>query len=352
INELQPTAMPSEKSHPPIKIVGVILTYWTVSISMVFANKYLVGDKLSNKLDVSLFVAWAQCVSTVLVVVALVAFRRLVLGHDIELPPLSREILMNRDFLLLSCMFTGMLTFNNLCLKYVGVAFFQVARSMTLIFTVIFSSILLRRVSSLPVWLCCLIVAAGFVLGVDQEKVAGTLSTVGIMYGVSTSLFVSLNGIFTKRLLDMISKNQALAVTYYMNIGGSILFMPLLICFGQFSAAYSSRGTDFSFLLLLASSGVLSFLIGWASNMQIDYTSPVTHHISNNTKAVLQTLLAVFVYSEHKSAIWWLSNCLVVAGAFSYTMVKMREERLRREAEAAAAAAAAGANGKSDQLNI
>uniref|UniRef100_A0A1I8HMY9 ABC transmembrane type-1 domain-containing protein n=1 Tax=Macrostomum lignano TaxID=282301 RepID=A0A1I8HMY9_9PLAT len=213
---------------------------------MVFANKY--SDKLSDKLDVSLFVAWAQCVSTVLVVVALVAFRRLVLGHDIELPPLSREILLNRDFLLLSCMFTGMLTFNNLCLKYVGVAFFQ--------------------------------------------KVAGTLSTVWRhVRRVDLAVRVAQRHLHEARLLDMISKNQALAVTYYMNIGGSILFMPLLICFGQFSAAYSSRGTtDFSFLLLLALSG-------------IDYTSPVTHHISNNTKAVLQTLLAVFVYSEHKSAI-------------------------------------------------
>lgn len=329
--------MTVEKSHPPLKIVGVILTYWTVSISMVFANKYLVGDKLSNQLDVSLFVAWAQCVSTVLVVIALVAFRRIVLKHDVELPPLTREIVLGRDFIMLSCMFTGMLTFNNLCLKYVGVAFFQVARSMTLIFTVIFSSIILRRVSSLPVWLCCLVVAAGFFLGVDQEKVAGTLSTIGVFYGVSTSLFVSLNGIFTKRLLDVIKKNQALAVTYYMNIGGSLLFLPLLLGFGQFSAAYKSRATDYSFMVLLVASGALSFLIGWASNMQIDYTSPVTHHISNNTKAVLQTLLAVFVYTEHKTLVWWLSNLLVVTGAFAYTMVKMREERLRKEAEAASA---------------
>ncbi|PAA73164.1 hypothetical protein BOX15_Mlig005716g1, partial [Macrostomum lignano] len=97
----KPAAMPSEKSHPPIKIVGVIVTYWTVSISMVFANKYLVGDKLSDKLDVSLFVAWAQCVSTVLVVVALVAFRRLVLGHDIELRHCLGRFCLNRDFLLL-----------------------------------------------------------------------------------------------------------------------------------------------------------------------------------------------------------------------------------------------------------
>uniref|UniRef100_A0A1I8IU75 TPT domain-containing protein n=1 Tax=Macrostomum lignano TaxID=282301 RepID=A0A1I8IU75_9PLAT len=285
--------MPSEKSHPPIKIVGVIVTYWTVSISMVFANKYLVGDKLSDKLDVSLFVAWAQCVSTVLVVVALVAFRRLV------------------------------------------------ARSMTLIFTVIFSSILLRRVSSLPV--VALLPDCGRRLRPrrrSRETWRGTLSHCWrLCTACRPRCFVSLNGIFTKRLLDMISKNQALAVTYYYEHWRLDSYsFPLLIC--SRTPAYSSRGTRPPLLGLVWGAQLAQFGLG-RSNMQIDYTSPSPHHISNNTKAVLPRPLplAVFVYSEHKSAIWWLSNCL------------MREESVSDARRGSPAAArTSGANGKSDQL--
>ncbi len=135
----------------------------------------------------------------------------------------------------LTITFVGMLTFNNLCLKYVGVAFFQVrmrarslaritarkkfqreqkhdtsnvvpspatkefawnylylllpardkfllsaqvARSMTLVFTVIFSILILHQKISLRVMLCCLCVAGGFVLGVDQEHLKGVYTCV------------------------------------------------------------------------------------------------------------------------------------------------------------------------------
>ena len=45
---------------------------------------------------------------------------------------------------------------------------------------------------------------------------------------------------------------------------------------------------DPMFWLATTASGVLGFLIGWASTRQIEYTSPVSHHISNNTKSILQ----------------------------------------------------------------
>lgn len=45
------------------------------------------------------------------------------------------------------------------------------------------------------------------------------------------------------------------------------------------------------FWLATSASGVLGFLIAWASTRQIEYTSPITHHISNNTKSILQVSL-------------------------------------------------------------
>lgn len=46
------------------KVVGVVLTYLVISVSMIFANKYLVGTSESEK-DLSIFVAWFQCCVTV-----------------------------------------------------------------------------------------------------------------------------------------------------------------------------------------------------------------------------------------------------------------------------------------------
>lgn len=42
-------------------------------------------------------------------------------------------------------MFVCMITFNNLCLKYVGVSFYYVGRSLSTVFNVIFSYLILGK---------------------------------------------------------------------------------------------------------------------------------------------------------------------------------------------------------------
>ena len=46
----------------------------------------------------------------------------------------------SRQVLPLSVVFVGMITFNNLCLKHLGVSFYNVGRSLTTVFNVVSSS--------------------------------------------------------------------------------------------------------------------------------------------------------------------------------------------------------------------
>ena len=315
------------------KIATVVLGYWTISISMIFANKFLVGDRNSEK-DVFIFVAWIQCIVTVVFVICMKLFAQLLgRGHTEWSSLFNWRNMCNRQLMMLTFTYVSMLSFNNLCLKHVGVAFFQVARSMTLIFTVIFSILLLKKTVSVPIMGCCAIVAGGFVLGVDQEKVAGTLSLRGVGYGVTTSLFVSLSGIFTKKALDVVDKDSV-KLTLYNNFNAAILFLPLVVGTGQLQEVImSDKRTDPFFWGFLLASGILSFAIAWVSTLQIDLTSPVTHHISANSKAVVQTLLAVLYFNQYKTLLWWMSILMVVSGAVSYDLVRIRDEQTARATE-------------------
>ena len=83
-----------------------------------------------------LFVTWFQCV--VAVVFCFVA------GHFRDAHP-SLNMFPKFDYnadvakqvLPLSVIFVGMIAFNNLCLKFVGVAFYNVGRSLTTVFNVV-----------------------------------------------------------------------------------------------------------------------------------------------------------------------------------------------------------------------
>ena len=311
-----------------LKIGAVVLGYWTVSISMVFANKYLVGDRKASG-DIALFVAWTQCVVTVLVVLALKGGKSVLQymrsGTWDFVLDLRRGT--SRELLMMTFTFVAMLSFNNLCLKNVGVAFFQVARSMTLIFVVIFSVTLLKKSMSIKIFFSCFCVAGGFALGVDQENLAGTLSVQGVAFGIVTSFFAALNGIFTKKALHVV-EHDSIQLTLLCNFNASILFLPILIFSGTLDTALNSPILhDYFFWIFLVCTGALGFLIAWVSALQIDWTSPVTHHISANSKAVLQTLIAVAYYEETKRPLWWCSMLMVVGGATSYAIFRIREEK-------------------------
>lgn len=108
------------------KVATVVAAYWTTSISMVFANKYLVGGR--NTEDISLFVSWFQCIMTVMLVVGFKVMRgwRNEKSESWLTVAQLRTTMLATPVLAMSGFFVGMLSFNNMCLKLVGVSFYQV----------------------------------------------------------------------------------------------------------------------------------------------------------------------------------------------------------------------------------
>lgn len=139
-----------------IKIAAVVALYWYISITMVFLNSYLLDNR---DLDAPLFVTFYQC----LVTVGLCWIFQLLSGlcpKIIDFPSVKFDLKTSREVLPLSIVFICMITFNNLCLKFVGVAFYTVGRSLSTVFNVLFSYAILKQTTSLKAIMCC-----GIILG-------------------------------------------------------------------------------------------------------------------------------------------------------------------------------------------
>ena len=181
----------------------------------------------------------------------------------------------------LSIVFVSMITLNNLCLKNVGVSFYYIGRSLTTVFNVATTYLFLGERTSFRAVLCCVVIVVGFWLGVDQEGETGTLSISGTVYGVLAALFVSLNAIFTKRVLPEVNNSNFL-LTLYSNVNAILLFVPLMIVFGEPTAVlnYSDIGS-LGFWVPMSVAGLFGFAISYVSGLQIQVTSPLTHNSSN-----------------------------------------------------------------------
>ena len=197
---------------------------------------------LSNEeasIPAPLFVTWYQCLFTFIVCI--------VLGNiynSSEFPTIKPSLHQAGNFLdefdsccnfilrvvgvlPLSLVFVGMITFNNICLQYVAVSFYNVARSLSIVFNVIFTYLLLGRSTSFLTALTLLIVIIGFIVGVDGEI---DFSLVGTVSGVISSLFVSLNSIYTSKILPKVDNNKSLLL-FYNNLNAFFLFIPLIFVF-------------------------------------------------------------------------------------------------------------------------
>uniref|UniRef100_A0A9J2P2R9 Sugar phosphate transporter domain-containing protein n=1 Tax=Ascaris lumbricoides TaxID=6252 RepID=A0A9J2P2R9_ASCLU len=296
-------------------------------------ERHLLPLLVNDGLNAPLFITWYQCLVTVVLCYTCSYLSR-IFPSRFSFPSIAFDHRISREVLPLSFVFVAMITTNNLCLKYVGVSFYYVGRSLTTVFNVVCSYLILGQGTSWRALLCCAVIIGGFFLGVDQEDAAGSLSVLGVVYGVAASLCVALNAIYTQRTLPAVGDSVA-RLTMYNNTNAVVLFIPLMLFSGEFGEIiYFPYLLSTHFWALMTISGVFGFLMGYVTGWQIQVTSPLTHNISGTAKAAAQTVIAVAWWQEVKSVLWWVSNVVVLGGSAAYTAVKRKEMIANHESNA------------------
>ena len=114
---------------------------------MVYLNKMLLSsDNVS--IPAPIFVTWYQCVLTCVICIVLGQMGEQTRTHGKdsmlnEYPIIVLNTSASIKVLPLSLIFVGMIAFNNICLQYVAVSFYNVARSLSIVFNVIFTYLIL-----------------------------------------------------------------------------------------------------------------------------------------------------------------------------------------------------------------
>eukprot|EP00904_Undaria_pinnatifida_P003370 jgi/Undpi1/13033/HiC_scaffold_8.g02696.m1 len=335
--------MPEEKKSRWY-VAGVIALYWTTSISLVYINKFIVSAK-----SVPIFITWSQCMVTCAICwvcgmlgenergqtgLGKAKSEREDSASDIKASPSSSFLAAfpkaryDRDVAMkvmpLSAIFVIMIVSNQLTLKYVEVSFYNVARSLTIVFNAVFSVVILGSNVSPRTIACLGVVIVGFIVGVGGEI---KLSLLGVQWGLISSVSVSLNSIYTKKALPYVM-NDAWRLTFINNANACLLFLPVLFFF-EGAMLWEQCYVLFTkaFLSSLLVSGSLGFMMGIVSVMQasIRATSPLTHNISGTAKAGVQSAAAFYIWGNPATFYACLGIVLVLGGSSLYTYVKITE---------------------------
>src|SRR4051794_12377431 len=82
---------------------------------------------------------------------------------------------------------------------------------------------------------------------------------------------------------------------------------------------------DLHYWLIMVIAGVLGFMIGIVTVMQIQHTSPLTHNISGTAKACVQTILAYLIWKNDSTVKGNIGVALVIIGSGIYAYVRTLE---------------------------
>lgn len=179
--------------------------------------------------------------------------------------------------------------------------------------------------SSTPTLVCLGVVIVGFFMGSSGEI---NFSLKGTIAGILSSLFVSLNAIYTKKVLPVVD-NDHWKLTYYNNVNACVMFIPLMLIFEHQPIA-AAMGTQFLspvFWGAMWVAGFFGFAIGIVTVLQIKATSPLTHNISGTAKAAVQSILAFYIWGNKATILGCLGIAVVLGGSLLYTYVKMEESK-------------------------
>jgi len=317
-----------------MKIISVVAFYFFVSISLVFLNKNI----MSEKFEFPIFITWFQ------LVVALVSVY--ILGHvgrRVEIvsmiPLFEFDLAVAKKVMPLAVIFVGMVSFNNLCLLYVEVTFYQVARSTTICFTIFFTYMILGQETSMPAIRASLIVMFGFLVGSYGEV---RFSWIGIFFGVLSSAFVSLYSIYVKKIMQYVDNDQWKLLSYNTVLSIFVMF-PVIYISGEWEGLKTCELLwEVETWVAMIFTGIFGFLINIAIFMQIKVTSPLTNNISGTLKACIQTLLAMLVYRNPISLVNGVGIFFVISGSFLYSHVRYSEMKASSRAASTPSVVAPG----------
>jgi GDP-fucose transporter C1 len=324
-SRMPPVAAGGKPVRSSLDVAVVVAFYWVVSILLVFLNKVAMSGSLD--LDAPLFLTWTQIVLAVVGCI-IIGFIKPYFPQTLAFFP-SFEY---KSDLAMKCapltfVFVGMIVFNNLCLKYVEVSFYQIARSLTIVFNVILSYVVLKESTSRASLITVGIVVFGYILGCDGEV---NFSWIGVMFGVTASVFVAMNSIMVKRTMALF-KGDSFLLLIYSNVNAMIA-MPFIFLFaGEVPAIYNSGAFKSGFFWnVVIFTGVFGFLINIATFMQIEYTSALSHNVSGTAKSGLQTILAYGIWGTEVTVNGILGNIFVLGGSLLYAYVRHVEGKKKQ----------------------
>ncbi|KAL5961872.1 GDP-fucose transporter 1, partial [Taenia solium] len=221
----------------------------------------------------------------------------------------------------LSLAFSLMIICNNLCLYYMDMPMYFVARSLAVPISLTFTYRSRSVNNCVGVLLGALLVIVGYIVTLIEENLTNLLIAEGIVFGVLASLFVVIYYQEASRLASGNNYDVHLKQVYVNNVVCSLITL-IAIAFTETSELmflpYSLYLETILFWSLIALSCITSSFVGTVVLREATTLSTGRRELIGLLRSLLQTILAVIIFRVYTTGFWWVGVLLTAVGSAIY----------------------------------
>lgn len=169
-----------------------------------------------------------------------------------------------------------------------------------------------------------------YIAGIEGEI---NFSLRGTIFGLGASFIGSFYTIFLQRYLKDVVKSSW-ELTFYNNLNSCVILLLICTVMGEGSVLWTWRKElTCSFFFWTALAGIVGLFVGVATQLQIKYTSSLSHNISGVMKNCIQTFMGAAIYRTPLTIKGICGVLLVVGGSFTYALERMHINSLAKSQE-------------------
>ncbi|KAI8366703.1 TPT-domain-containing protein [Radiomyces spectabilis] len=231
----------------------------------------------------------------------------------------------NMVMLMFSVLYTINIAISNVSLNLVSVAFHQVVRAMTPVFTVLISLMFLQKSYSRMIYwsLCPVVLGVAFATAGEYDY-----TMMGFLLTVLGTALAAVKTIVTNRVQVGRLKLHPLDLLFRM----SPLAFVQCLCYAYFTGElaevqeFSATNMTKQLAVGLLFNGILAFALNIVSFTANKKTSALTMTVAGNVKQVLSIILAVMIFKLNINATNAFGILLTLAGGAWYGKVELSEK--------------------------
>ncbi|KAF9363934.1 UAA transporter [Mortierella sp. NVP85] len=234
----------------------------------------------------------------------------------------------NMVMLMFSFLYTLNIAISNVSLNEVSVAFHQVVRAMTPVFTIAISLLFLGKRYSFMTYVSLM----PLLLGVYMATVGDySYTAMGFFLTVLGTVLAATKTVVTNRIqvgrlqlhpLDLLLRMSPLAFVQTVIFSWMKGELDEMVMFCKMSMSYK-------LVLALFVNGVIAFFLNYVSFTANKKTSALTMTVAANVKQVLSIVVAVTVFNTTINFLNGMGIIITLAGGAFYSYVELREKNQR-----------------------